>query len=146
MANCRVFTRCACNDCIYPSETQTRTGIKYLLCSQNPNKEPMSDRRPKTQSSHFFIPWETTNLMTYFDSTLGRRRKWMRAQTGTLQGNDENNKKREGWRRCLIVCCDVEGINRGSTEATKSRQLKRVLECGSAGATQEYILKVHNVK
>lgn len=145
MVNCRVFTRCTCNDCIYPSETQTRTGIKYLLCSQNPNKEPMTDRRPKTQSSHFFIAWETTNLMTYFALTLRRRRKWMRAQTGPLQGNDENDKKkkREGRRRCLIVCCDVEGINRGSTEATWSRQLKGVLEGSSAGAILKCIPKVH---
>lgn len=55
----------------------------------------MSDRGPKTQFSHFFTPWETTNLMTYFDSTLERRRKWMRTQTGTLQGNDEE-KGRDG--------------------------------------------------
>lgn len=46
----------------------------------------------------------------------------------------KKKRTREGRRGCLIVCCDVEGMNRGSTEATKSRQLREVLKGGSAGA------------
>lgn len=55
-------------------------------------------------------------------------------------------RKREGRRGCLIVCCDVEGINRGSTEATKFRQPTRVLKGGRAGTILKSIAKVLNAK
>lgn len=55
-------------------------------------------------------------------------------------------RKREGRRGCLIVCCDVEGINRGCAEATKYRQLTGVLKGGSPGAILKYIAKVLNAK
>lgn len=61
--NCGALTRCTCNNCIYSHETQTGTGMKYPLGSQNPNKGLKSNTTVKYKSAIYPFPGKQRNVI-----------------------------------------------------------------------------------
>ena len=92
--NCGALTRCTCNNCIYPHETQTETGIKYPLGSQNPNKGLRSHTTVKYKSAIYPFPGKHNvmwlRLFLRLLMMTEKKKKKKKHENLNLTGDDDN--------------------------------------------------------